>query len=56
MLKVEIKTDNAAFSDNSNAELARILRELAKRIENGEQHGRLRDLNGNKVGQFDNWN
>jgi hypothetical protein len=52
-----IETDNAAFDEIDNGEafeVARILRDLAERIEAGDlwdtEIGNLRDLNGNKVG------
>ena len=50
---ITITCDNAAFEDDPGAEVARILRELAKRCEY-EGHAApaiLRDTNGNKVGQ-----
>lgn len=54
MFKIEIETGNAAFEDDSrNYELARILRQIAERLENGENAGRVLDYNGNKVGAFE---
>lgn len=50
-MKILIETENEAFEGNSN-ELARLLRELAERIERGEMEGTIRDINGNKVGSF----
>jgi len=47
---VTIKTGNAAFEENPNMEIARILRELANNLEADVQPGKLRDLNGNTVG------
>lgn len=66
LFKVEIKTDNAAFhaddrdddghdSAACGAELARILRELARGIEDGiaeDDGGNVRDVNGNTVGKW----
>lgn len=50
-LKLTIEMDNAAFADgNSGPEAARILREAAGRIADGERVFNLRDFNGNKVG------
>jgi len=50
--KITVKMDNAAFTDDPGAELARILRDLAKHIENGDTGRRLMDGNGNRVGEF----
>ncbi|USK62287.1 hypothetical protein [Peribacillus asahii] len=47
---VTIKTGNAAFEENPNMEIARILRELANNLEADVHPGKLRDLNGNTVG------
>lgn len=53
MLRLAIKTENAAFSDGSREmELARILRRAAERIEDGDRTGTLMDTNGNAVGTF----
>lgn len=58
MMKVEIKTGNAAFCDDNgeenidyeNAELSRILHKLADEIRCSEQReGSINDINGNKV-------
>jgi hypothetical protein len=49
---VKISTGNAAFEDNAGTELARILRELADKLDNGETTGILRDYNGNRVGEY----
>jgi len=57
MFKLKIKTDNAAFDDGNRAtEVARILRELAGRLESSNSidgHIVLRDVNGNIVGAAD---
>ena len=45
-------TDNAAFEDGAATETARILREIADRIEAGDMGGAARDANGNTVGVF----
>lgn len=51
---IEINMDNAAFEEVPGVELARILRELAGRLdESGEVepgYRNLRDINGNGVG------
>lgn len=51
---VKIDTDNAAFGDAWQLETARILRDIADRLEAGEQfthYQTLRDVNGNEVGR-----
>lgn len=61
MIRIEIKTDNAAFDGEScGPELARILRDLAGRIEEYRaeefQQGdgwRALDSNGNVVGRME---
>jgi hypothetical protein len=50
---IVINMENAAFDDAPASELARILRDTAKRIqENGDGEITLRDINGNTVGYF----
>jgi hypothetical protein len=57
---LEIKMDNEAFSEDASQEVARIMRETAKRID-GHPHfsaGHSQpvfDVNGNNVGGFDVW-
>lgn len=51
------RMENAAFEEDASIEAARILRELADRIEGhphfSEGHSQpVRDLNGNEVGGF----
>jgi hypothetical protein len=56
-----ITTENAAFHDDESptsddaakAEIARILRDAAKHVENGSDGRTLHDSNGNRVGRFD---
>ena len=50
MIKILIETDNAAFADGPEYEIARILRRLAEDIEAGREPGVLMDVNGNLVG------
>lgn len=54
MFKIEIDTGNAAFEDEGKGyEIARILRDIADKVENGAESGIARDINGNKVGTFE---
>lgn len=52
MLKIEFATDNAAFTEDSGPECARILREIARDVEHGVTEGTCIDINGNKVGEW----
>lgn len=60
MLKIEIKTGNAAFTDDEGRfdpyyggeEIYRLLRDVAIKIQNGNEEGSLVDINGNKVGTW----
>lgn len=48
-----IETHNTAIADEGGErEIARILRITADRIENGEDSGNLRDINGGTVGTW----
>jgi len=51
-LTVEIDTTNAAFEDSE--EMGRILHKMVDRIcTKGDDSGKLIDINGNIVGEFD---
>lgn len=50
---LEFETDNAAFADdNARAECARILRKVAAQIESGSDGENIRDVNGNRIGEW----
>lgn len=51
MFTLKIKTDNAAFED-AEAEVARILAEVAHNLRVGIVRDSLHDINGNKVGEY----
>ncbi len=51
-ITIEINTANAAFEDSE--EMGRILHKMVDRIcTKGEDFGKLIDINGNIVGEFD---
>lgn len=53
MFDLQITTRNAAFEpERPGLEVARILRDVAERLEDGHESGGIRDINGNKVGTF----
>jgi hypothetical protein len=49
-LKLDIVGD--AFATDTSGELARILRKLADRVDEGADAGSLLDINGNIVGEW----
>ncbi len=49
---LKMKSDNEAFTDDAAHEVARILREVADKLEQGREYGTCRDYNGNKVGEW----
>ena len=59
MLKIEIKTENAAFSENDKLtwdgryKLAGNLKIIADMIKDGGDNGEILDYNGNKVGKWE---
>jgi len=50
LIHAHLETGNAAFEDVPGAEVARILRAAANKLEDGETEFGLRDYNGNRVG------
>ena len=53
MFIIKFKTDNAAFDGKYLFdESARILKKIAHDIEQGNDIGNCRDINGNKVGEW----
>jgi hypothetical protein len=51
--QLTIECDNDAFQPDYNAEIARLLRAAADKVErSGANFGSLMDANGNRVGTF----
>lgn len=50
--EVSFETDNAAFDGFPETEMARILREIACKLECGIMAANIRDVNGNSIGAF----
>lgn len=44
--------DYAAFQEEPEIEISRILKSVAERIESGEKFGFCFDINGNKIGSW----
>ncbi len=53
VFSLKIETDSAAFEDDPNEELARLLEKAAQRLRAGYVRDSLRDANGNTVGSWD---
>lgn len=51
LFQLEIETGNSAFRDDPG-ELARLLRIVAKKTEDGHTQGPIMDANGLRVGTF----
>ena len=56
MVKIEFTTGNAAFRTEDERldeyEVARILKDIAEKIESGATSGSVIDYNGNKIGTW----
>jgi len=53
MVNIQFNTGNAAFEDSYDTiEIARILRDIADKIESGRTEGKCIDYNGNGVGTW----
>lgn len=51
--EAKFSAENEAFSLNLHAEIARVLRGIAERLDAGEFYGVCMDANGNRVGEWD---
>lgn len=51
-MKIEFNTDNAAFDDGCWEEINRILKDISDKVRFGYEYGPVRDINGNKIGQW----
>jgi len=51
MFTLKINTANAAF-DDAEAEVARILAKIAHNLRTGIVRDKIRDINGNHVGEY----
>jgi len=58
-MKITFATDNEAFTEQGEeseeakrAECARILRQIATKLESGQDAGAVMDANGNNVGKW----
>ena len=51
-MKIYFDTDNAAFDEYGDAEVRRILEEIADKVEQGYDYGSILDINGNIIGTW----
>lgn len=51
LLEIKLETLNEAFVEDEGLEISRILRIAANKFESGEKDFKLRDTNGNTVGE-----
>lgn len=53
--RLTIESDDAALTDDPFGSVADILRNVARRVDHGNEHrsGNVRDVNGNAVGRFE---
>ena len=51
-MKIEFITDNAAFDEYGDAEVRRILEEIADKVERGYGYDAIMDINGNHIGSW----
>lgn len=52
-MKLEMETENEAFQNGEiHYEIARILKEIAQKLEKLQDDGVIHDINGNKVGKW----
>jgi hypothetical protein len=49
---IEFSTDNAAFADDMDGEVRRILTKITDQWSNGRSSGTILDTNGNRVGSW----
>ncbi len=55
MFTMTFETSNDAFGEDTRTEAteaARIARDIADRLDDGQMSGRVRDVNGNQIGRF----
>lgn len=52
MMKIEFKTGNAAFEEDFEGEIGRILSNISNLVNSGRSSGKVMDYNGNCVGTW----
>lgn len=49
---VQFEMDNDAFVEDMRAETVRVLGEVSRRVEWGQDYGNVKDVNGNTIGRW----
>ena len=52
-MRIEFSTDNEAFDVYADEEIKRIFDDILDRINRGYTVGKIRDINGNTVGEWE---
>lgn len=52
-LSISFKMDNASFDNHPEFEASRVLLTVGQKILHGETVGKIRDTNGNYIGDFE---
>ena len=52
MFKMQFKTGNSSFGDYPELEISKTLRAIATKISMGAFEGKIKDENGNTIGEY----
>ena len=52
-MKIEFNTTGATFDDYGDVEVERILEEIIEKVKNGHTEGKILDINGNSIGEWE---
>ena len=52
-MKIKFNTSGQAFEDYGDTEVERILEEIIAKVKNGYTEGKILDINGNSIGEWE---
>lgn len=52
-MNIKFNTSGQAFEDYGNEEVKRILEEIIVKVKNGRTEGKILDVNGNSIGEWE---
>ena len=52
-MNIKFNTSGQAFEDYGDAEVERILEEIIKKVKDGRSEGKILDVNGNSIGEWE---